>query len=165
MKKILLLLLTTFCLQGFGRKLPIPFPTEISGFFTALNPVLSTGPDEIIGIWLNSSGKGQIQVYKEGDKYYGKIIWLREPNGPRGNPKLDANNPDRSLQSQPLVGLVILRGFKFDDGEWNSGKVYDPENGKDYKCYLKLKDAKTLNVRGYIGISLLGRTEVWTRVR
>ena len=61
-----------------------------------------TNPDDIVGTWLNSSGEGQIQIYKEGDKYFGKIIWLKEPNGPKGNPKLDANNPDKSLQSKPV---------------------------------------------------------------
>jgi uncharacterized protein (DUF2147 family) len=125
----------------------------------------ATGPDDILGIWLTAKGKGEMQVYKEGNKYFGKIIWLAEPNDANGVPKKDKKNPDPSLQDKPLVGAVVLRNFVYDDGEWNSGRIYDPQNGKDYKCYLKLKDAKTLNVRGYIGISLLGRTEVWTKVR
>lgn len=121
-------------------------------------------PDAIIGTWLNSSGKGQIQIYKQGNKYYGKLIWLKEPNDEKGKPKLDANNPNDELKIKPLSGLIILRDFKHDDGEWTGGRIYDPQNGKDYKCFMKLKDNKTLSVRGYIGISLLGRTEVWTRV-
>jgi uncharacterized protein (DUF2147 family) len=125
----------------------------------------ATGPDDILGIWLTAKGKGEMQVYKEGNKYFGKIIWLAEPNDANGVPKKDKKNPDPSLQDKPLVGAVVLRNFVYDDGEWNSGRIYDPQNGKDYKCYLKLKDAKTLHVRGYIGISLLGRTEVWTKVR
>ena len=124
-----------------------------------------TNPDDILGLWLNANGQGQIQIYKDGDKYFGKIVWLIEPNGPKGNPKLDANNPDPKLKTQPLLGALILRNFKFDEDEWNGGRIYDPQNGKDYKCYIKLKDAKTLSLRGYIGISLLGRTEVWTRVK
>lgn len=122
-------------------------------------------PDDIIGVWLSTDGKGQVQIYKEGNKYFGKLIWLKEPNGAKGNPKLDANNPDESQRSKPLIGALLLRNFKYDDGEWNGGRIYDPQNGKDYKCYLKLKDPKTLNVRGYIGFSLLGRTEVWTKVK
>ncbi len=121
-------------------------------------------PDAIIGTWLNASGKGQIQVYKQGNKYFGKLIWLKEPNDENGKPKLDANNPDKNLKTKPLVGLIILRDFVHDNGEWKNGRIYDPQNGKDYKCYMKLKDAKTLNLRGYIGISFIGRTEVWTRV-
>jgi hypothetical protein len=124
-----------------------------------------TGPDDILGMWLNSNGNGHIQIYKEGDKYFGKIVWLKEPNGPKGNPKLDVNNPDEKLKTKPILGLVILNSFKFDDGGWTGGRVYDPQNGKDYKCNIKLKDPNTLNVRGYVGFSMLGRTEVWTRIK
>jgi uncharacterized protein (DUF2147 family) len=121
-------------------------------------------PDAIIGIWLNASGKGHIQIYKQGNKYYGKLVWLKEPNDEQGKPKMDTKNPNTALRSQPLIGSTILRDFVFDDDEWNSGRIYDPQNGKDYKCFLRLKDAKTLSVRGYIGVSLLGRTETWTRI-
>lgn len=140
--------------------------------FTFLSFVLSvavfandnTNPDIIIGTWMNGSGKGQVQIYKQGNKYYGKLIWLKEPNDDKGNPKTDVKNPTVSLRDKPLMGAVILRDFVFDDGEWNSGRIYDPQNGKDYKCFLRLKDSKTLLVRGYIGISLLGRTDTWTRI-
>lgn len=125
----------------------------------------ATNPDAIIGVWLNGNGKGKIEIYKEGNKYFGKIIWLKEPNDSKGGPKLDANNPDPALKTKPLTGAIVLRNFVYDNDEWNSGRIYDPQNGKDYKCYLKLKDANTLSVRGYIGFSLLGRTEVWTRIR
>lgn len=121
-------------------------------------------PDAIIGTWLNASAKGQIQIYKQGNKYYGKLIWLKEPNDEQGHPRLDTKNPNVSLKTKPLIGAIILRDFVFDDDEWNSGRIYDPQNGKDYKCFLKLKNDTTLSVRGYIGVSLLGRTEVWTRI-
>jgi uncharacterized protein (DUF2147 family) len=90
---------------------------------------------------------------------------LREPLNEKGQPKLDTNNPNNSLKSKPIVGAIILRDFEFKDGEWTNGKIYDPESGKDYKCYMRFKDANTLNVRGYIGISMIGRTEVWTRTK
>jgi len=131
----------------------------------ALMASAATNPDDVIGVWLNSSGEGQIEIYKEGNKYFGKIVWLKKPNNPKGTPKLDANNPDESMRSKPLLGSMILRNFKYDNGEWNGGRIYDPQNGKDYKCYMKLKDPKILSVRGYIGFSLLGRTEIWTRVK
>ncbi len=137
----------------------------VTWFCMILFVFAKTNPDDIVGIWLDAKGKGQIQIYKEGNKYFGKIYWLKEPNGPKGNPKLDENNPNKSLQSKPLIGSLILHDFVYDNGEWNSGRIYDPENGKEYKSYMKLKDANTLSLRGYIGFSLLGRTEVWTRVR
>ena len=130
-----------------------------------ISTAFATPSDDVLGIWLNSSGKGKIQVYKENGKYYGKIVWLREPLNEKGQPKMDSNNPNANLKSKPLVGAIILRDFEFVDGEWTNGRIYDPENGKDYKCYMRFKDANTLNVRGYIGISMIGRTEVWTRTK
>jgi uncharacterized protein (DUF2147 family) len=123
-------------------------------------------PDDILGYWLSESGQAQIHIYKENDKYYGKIIWLKVPDDPKkGGPKKDDNNPDPAQRDKLILGSVILRDFKFNDGEWTGGRVYDPQNGKDYKCYMKLKDAKTMSMRGYVGVSLLGRTEIWTKVR
>jgi len=123
------------------------------------------GPDDVLGTWLNATGKGHIQIFKQGNAYYGKLVWLKEPNDEVGKPKTDKNNPDASLKSKPILGLQILRGFQFDKDEWNGGKIYDPQNGKEYKCYMKMKDANTLLVRGYIGIAMVGRTETWTRIK
>jgi uncharacterized protein (DUF2147 family) len=77
---------------------------------------------------------------------------------------MDKNNPDQAKQGQPVLGLEILNGFGFDKDEWNEGHIYDPESGKTYSCTLSLKDAHTLKVRGYVGISMFGRTEIWTWV-
>jgi uncharacterized protein (DUF2147 family) len=120
--------------------------------------------DDITGIWLTAGKEpAKIQVYRSGEKFYGKIIWLKNPTE-NGKQRLDNNNPDKGKQKNPIVGLVILTGFKFDgDDEWKAGDIYDPENGKTYSCYMYLKDKNTLKVRGYVGISLLGRTETWTR--
>jgi uncharacterized protein (DUF2147 family) len=126
-------------------------------------PPTPLAADDVVGIWLNTTGKGKVQVYRENGKYFGKIVWLREPLNEKGLPKRDALNPKDALKTQPLVGLVVLREFIFQENEWTDGKIYDPENGKEYKCYLRMKDANTLLLRGYIGISLIGRTEVWSR--
>jgi uncharacterized protein (DUF2147 family) len=115
-------------------------------------------PDAIVGEWLTAAKDGKIQIYKTGNKFFGKISWGNRPNGK------DTNNPDPKLRDQNLIGLVILKDFVFDGkAKWEDGTIYDPNNGKTYSCVIKLKDNKTLEVRGYIGISLLGRTEVWTR--
>lgn len=120
--------------------------------------------DDIIGVWLTSGKEpAKIQIYKSGQRYHGKIVWLQNPLS-NGKPKLDTNNPDNSKRNQFIVGLSILSGFKFDgDDEWDDGKIYDPESGKTYSCYLSLKNNSTLKVRGYIGLSMFGRTETWTR--
>ena len=122
--------------------------------------------DAILGKWVNPSGEGQIQVYKKGALYYGKLVWLKVPNDEAtGQPKTDVNNPEKNLQSKPILGLEILKAFKFDgDDVYEEGSIYDPKNGKTYKCKMTL-DGNKLKIRGYIGISLLGRSEVWTRVK
>ena len=120
--------------------------------------------DDISGIWLTGGKEpAKIQIYKSGEKFYGKIIWLKNPTE-NGKQRIDGNNPDKSKRSNPIIGLVMLTGFKFDgDAEWKGGDTYDPESGKMYSSYMYLKDKNTLKVRGYIGISLFGRTETWTR--
>ena len=121
--------------------------------------------DAILGVWANGTNKGHIQLYKQDGKYYGKIIWLHRPNDENGKPKVDKNNPDENARSKRLLGLIMLRDFKYQDGEWTDGKIYNPDDGNEYKCNMKLKDSKTLAVRGYIGISLLGKTEKFVRIR
>jgi uncharacterized protein (DUF2147 family) len=119
--------------------------------------------DDIIGNWLTSGKEpAKIKIYKSGGKYYGQIIWLKYTTE-NGKPKTDVNNPDKSKRDKPVIGLVILSGFKFDgDNEWSGGDIYDPESGKTYSSYLYLKN-NTLKVRGYILIPLFGRTETWKK--
>lgn len=121
--------------------------------------------NEILGVWLTGTKKGKVEIYKCGNKYCGKIVWLREPLNDQGRPKLDKNNPDPVKRKKQILGLDILSGFEYDeDYEWEDGEIYDPDNGKTYSCLMELQDdKKTLEVRGYIGISLIGRTEYWQR--
>jgi len=120
--------------------------------------------DDIIGTWVTGGKEpAKIQIYKSGEKFYGKIIWLKNPTE-NGKQRVDGNNPDKEKRSHPIIGLVMLTGFKFDgDEEWKDGDIYDPESGKTYSSYIYLKDVHTLKVRGYVGISLFGRTETWTK--
>ena len=122
--------------------------------------------DKIIGLWQTGSGKGRVQITKYGNKFSGKIVWLRDPNDAKGNPKLDSKNPDVNRQKNTTIGITNLLGFTYEgNSEYNNGTVYDPENGKTYKCNMTLENINTLNVRGYIGFSFIGRTDVWTRVK
>jgi len=117
----------------------------------------------IVGVWLTAEGKARIQIEKSGDVYSGKIIWLKEPDED-GKPKVDKKNPDEHLRTRPIIGLEIVYGFRYDDdNEWTGGKVYDPESGNEYKAKMTLVDEKTLKLRGYILVPLLGRSEIWTR--
>ncbi|TKC06563.1 DUF2147 domain-containing protein [Pedobacter polaris] len=121
--------------------------------------------DDILGKWLNSTGEGQIEVFKKGDKFYGKLSWIKEPNDEKGKPKTDVKNPNAGLRAKPIIGLEIVRDFVFEDGKYVDGKVYDPKTGKIYSGNITLVGLNQLNMRGYIGISLIGRTEIWKRVK
>ena len=140
-----------------------------------LSPVLKLSAqdfsaDDVIGVWLNEDKDAHVEIYKDGNKYFGKIIWLKNPiDDETGKPKLDNKNEDVSLQSRPVMGMLLLKDFVFDgDDEWEDGEIYDPKSGKTYSCYMEFpdEDDKTnLKIRGFIGISLLGRTTYWTKVK
>ena len=100
--------------------------------------------------------------------YAGKIVWLKEPNDKdTGKPKLDKENPDESKRSTPVLGMVIMQGFKKspdNKDEYIDGKIYDPKNGKTYCGKVTFK-GKSLDMRGYLcSLTFLGRTETWTLV-
>jgi uncharacterized protein (DUF2147 family) len=136
----------------------------ITAMFLSL-PVFSqtVAADAVLGTWLTASGKVKVMIYKEGNVYNGKIVWLKNPTYEDGKVKVDKNNPDKAKQSAPLLGLNMLKGFVFDDGEWEDGTIYDPENGKTYSCTIKFRRGM-LDLRGYIGISLIGRTQTWYKI-
>ncbi|OQP64068.1 SIGNAL peptide protein [Niastella vici] len=127
-----------------------------------MKAALAQTADAILGNWLNEEKDARIQIYKSGAAYFGKIVWLKTPNEADGTPKIDKKNSSAALRTRPIMNLVILTKFNFDDGEWTAGEIYDPKSGKTYSSNMKLKGDK-LEIRGYVGISLFGRTTVWTR--
>ncbi|HAM50101.1 MAG TPA: DUF2147 domain-containing protein [Nitrospiraceae bacterium] len=112
-----------------------------------------------------------MEIYKCNLKYCGKIVWLKEPTYPAdskegtpGTPILDQNNPNPKLRKTPLIGLPILLNFVYaGDNSWKSGKIYNSDNGKTYSGSLTLVSLNHLKVRGFIGISLIGGSTIWTR--
>ena len=109
----------------------------------------------VTGKWVTEGGDSQVEIYQSGDKLCGKIVWLKAGDG-----KLDSKNPDKSLQSRKLVGCNILTGLKKGKEKWEGGKIYNPKNGKTYKCAIWL-DGNNLKVRGYLGVFY--ETQTWTR--
>ncbi len=124
-------------------------------------------PDAVVGTWLNGTKKGHVQIYKQGGTYFGKLIYLTEPNDPAtSKPKTDFRNADAKKRARPLLNLPLMYNFKYDGNNvWSDGKIYNPEDGKEYNCKMTLKNPNTLDVRGYVGISLLGKTQTWTRIK
>ena len=138
--------------------------------FSAVSTCYAAGED-ILGVWYNQEKDAQIELFKCGEKYCGKVVWLKEPNYPEGSqdgvpgtPKLDHNHPKPEMKKAPIIGLRIVHDFVFvGDNVWKDGKVYDPKNGKTYSGKITLVSPHQLNLRGFIGITLLGRTAIWTR--
>jgi uncharacterized protein (DUF2147 family) len=125
------------------------------------------GGDDLVGIWKPSNGRSMVKIEKIGNKYYGRVVWLQEPTDEAGNPRTDINNPDESLRSTPLRGYRLLKDFIYDQDEntWTEGTIYDPNNGSTYNCNIVPKDDNTIEVRGYIGAAVFGRTDVWTKMK
>lgn len=142
------------------------FPIVLIALAIIFNPLAMKAQesDAVLGIWLTQDKDSKVEIYKKNNKYHGKIVWLKEPNK-NGKPKVDDKNPDPKKQDRAIMGLVIMTNFVYDeDFVWEDGEIYDPKNGKTYSCKMTLsKDKNTLDVRGFIGISLIGRTAVWTR--
>jgi uncharacterized protein (DUF2147 family) len=118
----------------------------------------------ILGEWVTAGGESKVEIYMcDSVTYCGKIVWLRDPLKD-GKPVVDNKNPEDSLKSQPVLGLLILRGFTYaGDRVWSGGKIYDPKSGNDYSAKMSLVDERNLDLRGYVVIPLFGRTEKWTR--
>ena len=139
MKKISILIFLLFSTVSFSQ--------SILGKWKSIDE--ETNKDESI-----------IEIYQEKGEYYGKIIQLINPK--TKDPVCE--NCKGKNKNKLIVGLVIINGLKKDGNEWSGGKVLDPKNGKEYKCYITLKDNNTMKLRGYIGFSVFGRTAYWYRV-
>ena len=126
--------------------------------------------DQIVGKYYvikeDTKSESRIQIYKTSEgKYEGKIIWLKQPNHPDGTPKYDDKNPNPELRKVKSDQIVLLKNFTYDEknNQWIGGEIYDPEEGKTYKCKLNFESSTKLKVRGYIGIPALGKTMYWTK--
>jgi uncharacterized protein (DUF2147 family) len=128
--------------------------------------------DRIVGYYLTyddetGKDKSQVQIFKSPNgTYFGKVVWLKEPDK-NGKALTDSKNPDKQLQTKPILGLLMLTGFRYNESkdEWSGGSVYNPASGKTYNCFMKFESATKLKIRGFIGSSWmgLGKTAYWTR--
>jgi uncharacterized protein (DUF2147 family) len=120
-----------------------------------------------VGLWKNIddvSGKPKalIRISENKGELEGRIEQLFRPAGEEQNPK--CTRCEGVNKDQPIIGMVFMSGLKKAGDEYSGGQILDPDNGKVYKSKLTLVDGgKKLNVRGYIGIPMLGRSQVWVR--
>ena len=120
----------------------------------------------VIGKWKTiddetAKAKSIIEIYEKSGKIYGKVIEILEAE----NKKKVCSNCSGEDKNKPILGMVIIKGLSKEGNEYTFGKILDPKNGKLYKCFIELEGKDKLKVRGYIGISLFGRTQYWYRVK
>jgi len=124
-----------------------------------------------LGRWMTEGGKSHVVIYQCGPHLCARIVWLREPTFKTGEnlgkPVTDVHNPDKAKRAQPILGLTMMWNMarNGDPGEWEGGRLYNPEDGETYKGLMRLRPDGKLQLRGYVGISLLGKSQIWERVR
>lgn len=137
----------------------------ISTLAMLVMPLAAALAQDVTGKWKLEDGTAIVEVYRQGDVYNGKIVWLQNPTEADGSPAVDSENPDKSLRSRKIIGLNMLSNLKKNGGEYTGGSIYDPGNGKTYNCSMKV-DGDVLHVRGSLDKKgLLGRTMDWFRVK
>lgn len=124
--------------------------------------------DKIIGIWESAGSEVglKFEIFKSGERYFGKLLWastMYEADGK--TPKKDFNNPDKNLRTRPRKDMVNITNLKYKDGEYSGGKLYNPDGGDTYSLNAELKNVNEIEFRGYIGISLFGKTMKFKRVQ
>ena len=118
------------------------------------------------GVWIDDSGKGAVKIELCGAKLCGRIVWLRDPLNPKGEPLFDKNNPEPGQRARPICGLPTLGNLQqMPEGGFDGGWVYDPKDGNSYSVALDLKGPNELQVTGYKGMRFLGKSFIWTRAK
>ena len=131
----------------------------LSGFF-------SSHAQNILGKWKtidDETGKAKsvVEIYQENGKFYGKVVEILD----KSKEEKVCVDCEGLNKGKKIKGMVILDGLEKKGSIWESGTILDPNSGKMYKCILTLENQDKLKVRGYIGISLFGRTQYWQRVK
>jgi len=137
----------------------------VLGLFLIFGGVFALQAQDIVGKWKTIDDethkpKSVVQIWKskKDGKYYGKIIKLYREPGEEPNPKCTECTDYR--KDKPIIGMTIIKYLVKDGDQWVNGKILDPANGNIYKCKVWIEDGK-LQVRGYLGFSLIGRSQTW----
>lgn len=133
--------------------------------FTTAISALAQQATDILGTWLNEEGDAKIEVYQEGEVFFGKLIWIKDYETLPKERQLDSKNPDPKLRTRSKLGMILMKDLVFDDDEWTDGEIYDARSGKLYSLTATLDGNNKLDLRGYVGVSLFGRTSSWTRAQ
>jgi len=142
------------------KKISLTFLAVVFAMFSVV------AQDSVLGKWKTiddetGEAKSIVSIYEKGGKLYGKIDEILNPD--RRDAVCDKCSGD--LKNKPILGMVILKDLKKDGSSYSGGTILDPQKGKSYKCTISLENPDLLKVRGYIGFSLIGRSQYWHRVK
>lgn len=131
----------------------------------ALQPAAAQTPP--LGVWADDTGDSHIELYRCGEQLCGRVVWLRTPTDANGKPRFDVKHPSAERRTQLLQNLTVLQNLRYnaETDRWEDGEIYDPENGRTYSCYVAAAGKDRLEVKGYIGFSLIGKAHYWQRVK
>jgi|SRR4051812_44228047 uncharacterized protein (DUF2147 family) len=114
------------------------------------------------GDWLTEDGGGVVEIFDCGALLCGRIVWQKSPLRADGSTDIDDRNPDPALRQRPICGLQIIGELRQSDPTtWSEGWIYDPDTGRTYHVKLTMEGPDALRLRGYIGIPLLGESQLW----
>jgi uncharacterized protein (DUF2147 family) len=127
---------------------------------------ISLQAQSVLGKWktiddVTGKAKSIVEIYEQDGKVFGKVVKILTP----GRENAVCDKCEGVNKDKPILGLIILKNLTKDGDEWEDGEILDPNNGKTYSCYITLEDKDKLKVRGYIGFSVIGRTQYWYRVK
>lgn len=124
----------------------------------------NTGAANVTGLWMTQKKGIVIDLYECGQRLCGRTVWLKRMTNKDGSPRLDAKNPDPAKRDRHWCGIEVINRLSPKGGaKWEGGKVYDPKTGLYFDFELRARDDGKLKVRGYKGVKMLGKSEVWTR--
>jgi len=121
---------------------------------------------DVFGKWktiddVTGKAKGIIEIYEDNGKVFGRIIDIIDTRVPKDSRCFKCTG---KRKNKPFIGMVFIENLKKHENEYSGGRVLDPNNGKEYRCYISLEETDKLKIRGYVGFSLFGRTQYWYRV-
>lgn len=121
-------------------------------------------PSGVLGLWLSEKKKVLVDIYPCDDELCGKIVWLAKPFHKTGYFKRDSKNPNPKLRDRGWCGIEVIQGLKSKgDSTWRNGDFYFPKEGKTFDIDFEKKSDEELKIRVYLGLRLLGKSEIWTR--
>lgn len=133
-----------------------------------LNAISQNESDAIAGRWMSSENNLEVEIYKSGNLYNARVIWIDDSNDKSRpmNVRCDIKNPNEALRSRKIIGLEVMYGLAYnaDQKEWMNGKIYDPESGREWNAKAWLNKEGYLKVRGYWGLEFIGKCLLFKKV-